>query len=275
MDIMEERKKVYTTKNVFSRKSIHTIIDANINFYTAPFVHPKRNMREHDFIYLLGGEWSLGQNGTTYELKEDSLLILFAGNTHYGVTPCKAETKTMYFHVSCEAGDFFGEPESEHSFIDTLTDASHNKSIKKLFSEVVNAKLSGEQRKADLYFELLICELTSQKMRFKGNNVPKKIQNAIHSYPERFFSNTELADMMNVSVKTAEFKFKSTFGKTIHQYMLDFKISEAMSYFDRFEEMSVKEVAYNLGFCDEYHFSKQFLKHTGMSPSKYKKSKNG
>ena len=275
MDIMEERKKVYTTKNVFSRKSIHTIIDANINFYTAPFVHPKRNMREHDFIYLLGGEWSLGQNGTTYELKEDSLLILFAGNTHYGVTPCKAETKTMYFHVSCEAGDFFGKPESGHSFIDTLTDASHNKSIKKLFSEVVNAKLSGEQRKADLYFELLICELTSQKMCFKGNNIPKNIQNAIHSYPERFFSNTELADMMNVSVKTAESKFKSTFGKTIHQYMLDFKISEAMSYFDRFEEMSVKEVAYNLGFCDEYHFSKQFLKHTGMSPSKYKKSKNG
>ena len=107
--MIEERKKVYTTKNVFSRKSIHTIIDANINFYTAPFVHPKRNMREHDFIYLLGGEWSLGQNGTTYELKEDSLLILFAGNTHYGVTPCKADTKTMYFHVSCEAGDFFGE----------------------------------------------------------------------------------------------------------------------------------------------------------------------
>ena len=57
---------------------------------------------------------------------------------------------------------------------------------------------------------------------------------------------------MNVSVKTAESKFKAAFGKTIHQYMLDFKIQEAMSYFDRFDEISVKEVAYNLGFCDEY-----------------------
>ena len=262
-------------KNVFSSKNMHTVTDANINFYTAPFVHPKRNMHEHDFIYLLGGEWSLGQNDTIYDLKEDSLLILFAGNTHYGVTPCKAETKTMYFHVSCEDGDLFGEPDTALPCIETLIDAEGNKNVKKLFSEVVNAKLSGEQRKADLYFELLICELTSQKMCFKGNNVPKKIQNAIHSYPERFFSNTELADMMNVSVKTAETKFKATFGKTIHQYMLDFKISEAMSYFDRFEEISVKEVAYNLGFCDEYHFSKQFLKHTGMSPSKYKKNKDG
>ena len=261
-------------KNVFSSKNMHTVTHANIDFYTVPFVHPKRCMGEHDFIYMLGGEWSLGQNGQTYELKEDSLLILFAQNTHYGVTPCSAGTKTMYFHVSCEEGDRFGELLSEFSSIDTLIDAAENKNIKKLFAEVVNAKLSGEQRKADLYFELLICELTSQRMYFNGNNVAKKIQNAIHSYPERFFSNSELADMMNVSVKTAETKFKATFDKTIHQYILDFKISEATSYFDRFEEISVKEVAYNLGFCDEYHFSKQFAKHVGMSPSKYKKLKN-
>ncbi len=257
--------------NVFSQKSIHTVTDANINFYTVPFVHPKRNMREHDFIYLLHGEWTLGQNDQSYELREDSLLILFAGNTHYGVTPCRAQTKTMYFHVSCEDGDLFGENGSSLACVDTHTNASNNKNIKKLFADVVNAKLSGEQRKANLCFELLLCELTSRKMSFKENEIAQRIQKTILSYPERFFSNNELARMMNVSVKTAETKFKMEFGKTMHQYMLEFKIREAMSYFDRFEDISIKEVAYNLGFCDEYHFSKQFLKHTGYSPSKYKK----
>ena len=77
--------------------------------------------------------------------------------------------------------------------------------------------------------------------------------------------------MANVSVKTAETRFKAAFGKTIHQYIMDFKIREAMSYFDKFEGISVKEVAYNLGFCDAYHFSKQFQKHTGLPPSKYKR----
>ena len=105
-------------------------------------------------------------------------------------------------------------------------------------------------------------------------DVAQKIQSMIHDYPERFFGNEELARMMNLSVRTAETKFKAAFGKTIHQYQLEFKIKEAMSYFDRFENISVKEVAYNLGFCDEYHFSKQFSKHTGMSPTEYKKSKN-
>ena len=258
-------------KNIFSTEHIHTVTNANINFYNTPFVHPKRNMKEHDFIYLLNGEWSLGQNDEIYDLKKDSLLILFAGNTHFGITPCRAETKTMYFHVSCEDGDAFGENDSSLSCIDTHINVSDNKNIKKLFADVVNAKLSGEQRKANLCFELLLCELTSCKMCFKENEVAQRIQKTIHSYPERFFGNKELARMMNVSVKTAETKFKATFGKTIHQYILDFKIREAMSYFDRFEDISVKEVAYNLGFCDEYHFSKQFLKYAGMSPSKYKK----
>ena len=258
-------------KNIFSTQHIHTVTDANINFYTVPFVHPKRKMQEHDFIYLLHGEWVLGQNDQTYDLREDSLLILFAGNTHYGVTPCSAETKAMYFHVSCEEGDLFGETISSPSYIETHTNASENKIIKKLFADVVNAKLSGEQRKANLCFELLLCELTVKKMCFKEIEVAQKIQCIIHGYPERFFGNEELARMMNVSVKTAETKFKAAFGKTIHQYILDFKIKEAMSYFDRFEEISVKEVSYNLGFCDEYHFSKQFFKHAGCSPSKYKK----
>ena len=246
----------------------------NKSFYTVPFVHPKRRMQVHDFIYLLHGEWALGQNEQTYELKEDSLLILFAGNTHYGVTSCRAETKTMYFHVSCEDGDLFEENGSPLPCIDTHINASNNKNIKKLFADVVNAKLSGEQRKANLYFELLLCELTSQKMCLKEIEVAQKIQSMIHGYPEHFFGNEELARIMNVSVKTAETKFKAAFGKTIHHYILEFKIKEAMSYFDRFEEISVKEVAYNLGFCDEYHFSKQFAKHVGMSPSKYKKLKN-
>ena len=136
---------------------------------------------------------------------------------------------------------------------------------------MVNAKLSGEQRRANLCFELLICELTSPKMYFGEIETAHKIQSMIHSYPERFFGNVELARMMNVSVKTAETKFKAAFGKTIHQYVLDFKIKEAKSYFDRFKDISVKEVAYNLGFCDEYHFSKQFSKLAGISPREYKK----
>ncbi|MBQ8203679.1 MAG: helix-turn-helix transcriptional regulator [Clostridia bacterium] len=259
-------------KNIFSTEKLHKITEANINFYRAPFVHPKRKMRDHDFIYLLQGGWKLGQNGKTYELKKDSLIILTAGNTHYGVSPCDENTKTMYFHVSCEEGDIGATADGSlgGNAVNTLIDASENKNIKKLFSEIVNSFLSGNSRKADLYFELLMCELYENSLDVSDYQTAAKIKKIIHNNPEKFFSNEELANKANVSVKTAENKFKAKFGTTIHQYILSFKIKEAVSYFDMFPEMSIKEIACNLGFYDEYHFSKQFKKLMGLSPAKYK-----
>ncbi len=259
-------------KNTFTTKNLHRITEANINFYTSPFVHPKRKMSEHDFVYLLKGQWKLGQNDKVYELKKDSLIILGAGNTHYGVSPCPPATKTMYFHVSCEKGDGIAKEENQDGDIclDTLIDASENKNIKKLFSEIVNYFLSGNKRKADLYFELLLCELAENHLYTADSETSTKIKKIIHNNPEKFFSNKELASKANVSVKTAENKFKAKFGTTIHQYILSFKIKEALSYFEMFPEMSIKEIACNLGFYDEYHFSKQFKRIMGISPLKYK-----
>ena len=261
-------------KTSFTTNSIHTVTEANINFYATPFIHPKRKMSDHDFIYMLQGEWKLGQNGEEYELKKDSLLILNAGNLHYGISPCEKSTKTMYFHVSCENGDniipYSNNTTNNCILLDVLTDAQNNKNIKKYFSRVVNYKLSGNQRKADLYFELLLCELSENHLYTYDTELASKIKNIIHSNPEKFYSNSELAKKLNVSVKTTETKFKQRFGITIHQYILNFKINEAISYFELYPKMSIKEIAYNLGFYDEYHFSKQFKKIKGVPPSIYK-----
>ena len=261
-------------ENIFQSDVRRHISEANINFYKLPFVHPERILDEHDFIYMLEGEWKFGQNEETFTLKEDQILILTAGNRHLGLAPCSANTKTMYFHTSQEERDRpRGNNEAisqDDVLVDTLIDVSDNKRIKKYFLDIVNNKLSGNERKASIYFDLLLCELSEKRLRTSNIRIESKIMDLIHNNPEKFFSNAELAQMVNVSVKTAENKFKATFGKTIHQYILDFKISEAKHYFNKFKGISVKEVAYNLGFCDEYHFSNQFSKRTGISPSKYK-----
>lgn len=256
-------------KNYFSMSNRHTVSEANINFYASPFVHPARKMKDYDFIYMLSGKWKIGQNDEIFELLEDTLLILAADNAHFGVTPCDANTKTMYFHVSKEASDTQGFDDT--ICLESLIDASFNKNIKRAFQELVNAKLSGNHKKADIYFDLLLCELAENNLYTEDTGVAARIKNIIHAHPEKFFSNKELASMVKVSVKTAENKFKSAFSTTIHHYILTYKIGEAISYFKNFPHMTIKEIAYNLGFYDEYHFSKQFKKETGISPAEYKK----
>lgn len=257
-------------KTIFSTASVHHITEANINYYATPFVHPTRTMREHDFIYLMQGEWQFGQNNETYTLKKDTLLILSAGNRHYGLSPCAAGTKTMYFHATCEPGDVSAD-DMPAPAVAACIDASTNKTIKHYISHIVNNKLSGNQRKADLYFELLLCELAETAHDPADYSVAERIEKIILANPERFFSNEELANAACVSLKTAETKFKQKFGITIHQYSLNYKINEAISYFETFPHISIKETALNLGFYDEYHFSKQFKKVIGTSPSVYRK----
>lgn len=99
----------------------------------------------------------------------------------------------------------------------------------------------------------------------------EKIKNIIHQNSERFFRNSELVALAVVSLKSAETKFKALFGVTIHQYILHFKVEQAMATLKTFPEMSLREIAYNLGFYDEYHFSRQFKKATGLSPSTCKR----
>ena len=253
-------------KLCFEKDCRRQVTEANINYYAMPFIHPERKMADHDFIYMLEGEWKIGQNDEVFTLKKDSLLILSANNRHFGVAPCKKDTKTMYFHLSADAEDLCDTADGLPCLIDT----SANKNIKRIFHDTVEAKLSGNEHKAGLLSELLLCELMTENNLAEQNPISDRIINTIRRSPEKFFSNKELAEKLDVSVKTAENKFKSTCGITIHQYILKFKAEQAASYFKNFPEMQIKEVAYNLGFYDEYHFSKQFKKVMGVSPTEYR-----
>ena len=50
-------------------------------------------------------------------------------------------------------------------------------------------------------------------------------------------------------------------------------MKKAAWYLDTVDNITVKAVAYSLGFYDEYHFSNRFKRFMGLSPRDYKRTR--
>lgn len=65
--------------------------------------------------------------------------------------------------------------------------------------------------------------------------------------------------------------FRRETGKSLIQHIIDIRLQEACRLLVS-RELTVKEIAYSVGFNDDVHFIKTFKKHIGMTPTEYRKS---
>ncbi len=80
----------------------------------------------------------------------------------------------------------------------------------------------------------------------------------------------ELCKLCGFSASQTLRLFKKSFGTTPVQYSLDRRIATAKLLLDGTAK-SVKEIALDLGFADEYYFSNVFKARTGSAPTAYRK----
>lgn len=80
----------------------------------------------------------------------------------------------------------------------------------------------------------------------------------------------EYADAQNLHPNYLSNVVKSKTGKAIGTWIAEKTIAEAKSLLQR-STISIKEMAFLLGFSESAHFSNYFKKHTGLSPVLYRK----
>ena len=257
--------------NYFDIFTKHKVTAANRNTYTIPALHPGRKLSEHDFIYMLSGKWKIGQDSEEFSIEQGDVLILPANHFHYGIQPCTKGTKTMYIHTSPHENDKYDRYcNNKKIVLKSHIKTNNNYSIKNCFEKIVYAKSLKDEIMASAYFDVLLCELKKCMENTNNSTVAEKIRQAVVS-SNKILKNTEIAEMFNISVKTAENTFKRTFHTTIHQYIIHTKIEDAKFHLLNFPDMKIYEIAHNLGFYDEFHLSRCFKKTVGLSPAKYRK----
>lgn len=82
-------------------------------------------------------------------------------------------------------------------------------------------------------------------------------------------TNAEAASCLDMSYESFRKKFRKLSGKSPGRYRTG-KVMESACELLETTDLTVRVVAERLDYCDEYHFSKQFSKTIGLSPSNYR-----
>ncbi|RKY06254.1 MAG: hypothetical protein DRP56_07760 [Planctomycetota bacterium] len=79
----------------------------------------------------------------------------------------------------------------------------------------------------------------------------------------------EVADQCGINPRYMSTLFKRHCHTPPHEYVMRLKLNKAANLLLA-SMLSVKEIAYQVGFDDPYHFSRSFKKFHGLSPKHYR-----
>jgi AraC family transcriptional regulator, transcriptional activator of pobA len=124
--------------------------------------------------------------------------------------------------------------------------------------------------------ELILVEINRAKVD-KGDEIWKpdalflKFLEAVRANFEHNYPLSQYAKMLGTTELKLNEQAKFHAGKTAQNVIYGLVSSEAKRLLT-YENLSVKEVAYKLGFNDPFYFSNFFKKHTRLSPKSYQNS---
>jgi len=99
----------------------------------------------------------------------------------------------------------------------------------------------------------------------------------IHHNKERDLSGINfseyLSNNINLSYQYLSTLFSSTEGITIEKFIINQKIEKVKEMLI-YDELTLSEISYQLGYSSVQHLSSQFKKITGLSPTEFKHLKN-
>lgn len=81
-----------------------------------------------------------------------------------------------------------------------------------------------------------------------------------------------ISDKLGYDYQYLSSLFSSVSGVTLEHYIINQKIEKAKEYLF-YDELSVKEIAFKLGYSSVAHLSTQFKKVTGFTPTQFKESR--
>ena len=243
-------------------------------------------------ILISEGDGELKADFTYYQISKSTLLFfspfqpfMIDGKTLKGVMiNFHPDFFCIFRHrieVACD-GILFNDPNNPPFFNIPENESSSIYSI----VEQITAEMSvGGLAQHDLLIAYLkILLITAIRMKFQKSTTSlsldqctsdvvllRQLNRMIELHFKTKHSGGEYADLLNIPVKTLGRIVKNHFQRTLTEIIAERIVMEAKRELN-LTSKTVKEIAYDLGFNDEYHFSRYFKNKIKVSPQSFRNS---
>ncbi len=149
-----------------------------------------------------------------------------------------------------------GKYEAENTMLKKLLRSSRESSLQEMYDIGVLLKF--------------LSEYLSENEIIKYCNKPwaERLDDYIHAHLHERLTLSKLAAEVGRSTSFLSHNFPAEFGMPLKEYVQRERMSKARDLLSK--GRSVKETAMELGYYDEFHFSKEFKRHFGQSPRYFK-----
>ena len=263
-------------------------------FVNTNWMHMKRSIDSFEIIYGLKGCLYIQQDGVLYEVTKGKSLLILPNHTHGGYRISEKEVSFYWMHFKCPEpfrlidSKIFGQT---HNFLqgtlnDTITipvffEPHENERLLVLIKQLLHNSVSENAFPiAGSYFITLIlmelslqaaapssavdsCDTTSRRLA--------AITDWLQLHLDGNYTVEQIADKFNFNKDYLCRVFKKHIGMSIVKYMNKLKTERAKQML-RETDLTVKQVAFELGYSDSKYFMKIFKSYESITPSGYRNS---
>lgn len=252
----------------------------------------------HSFYQVIWFKKGTGKHSIdfmTYDVFDNAIFFVAPNQVHYFDEKTDYEGVLLHFDQLFLVQDqspldfflncnLFNNPYQQPSCcIGTGIDDILDKYVSQIKDELKNGETFGKEMILGNYLKSFLIQIQRRKNQFERVADPlspifeeKRMQlmkfiNLIDENYKKGYSVAEYACLLHISSRSLSDLTQQQLNKTPSQMIQERIILEAQRLL-LYSNLNINQVGYRLGFDDASYFVKYFKKHTGVSPSEFKKT---